>query len=91
MLVYNGKFLDGNMASERIVKNEILSAIRHRGVQNIDEVHAVVLETDATFSVITKKEDNSSFTLSNVEGLPDGLKEELEDRERDSETPVTYN
>ncbi|MGC1471171.1 MAG: YetF domain-containing protein [Psychroserpens sp.] len=89
--MYNGKFLDGNMASERIVKNEILSAIRHRGVQNIDEVHAVVLETDATFSVITKKEDNSSFTLSNVEGLPDGLKEELEDRERDSETPVTYN
>ena len=91
MLVYNGKFLDGNMASERIVKNEILSAIRHRGVQNIDEVHAVVLETDATFSVITKKEDNSSFTLSNVEGLPDGLKEELEDRERDSETHVTNN
>lgn len=79
------------MASERIVKNEILSAIRHRGVQNIDEVHAVVLETDATFSVITKKEDNSSFTLSNVEGLPDGLKEELEDRERDSETHVTNN
>ncbi|MGB3468495.1 MAG: YetF domain-containing protein, partial [Cyclobacteriaceae bacterium] len=42
LLVYNGEFLMDNMASERIVKNEILSAIRHRGIQNIGEVHAVV-------------------------------------------------
>ena len=80
LLVYNGKFLEDNMASERIVKNEILSAIRHRGVQNINEVHAVVLETDATFSVITKKEDNAPYTLADVQGLPEGLKEDLEKR-----------
>ncbi|RKN83501.1 DUF421 domain-containing protein [Ulvibacterium marinum] len=80
LLVYNGEFLEDNMASERIVKNEILSAIRHRGVQNIKEVHAVVLETDATFSVITKEEDNAPYTLADVQGLPEGLKEDLEKR-----------
>lgn len=81
LLVYNGCFLENNMASERIVENEVLSAIRHRGIQNIDEVHAVVLETDATFSVIKKVEDNASYTLADVQGLPEGLKEELEKRE----------
>ena len=81
LLVYNGEFLEDNMASERIVKNEILSAIRDRGVQNIKEVHAVVLETDATFSVIKKSEDNCSYTLADVQGLPEGLKEDLEERD----------
>lgn len=80
LLVYNGEFLKDNMASERIVKNEILSAIRDRGIQNIKEVHAVVLETDATFSVIKKSEDNCSYTLADVHGLPEGLKEDLKDR-----------
>lgn len=83
LLVYNGEFLDENMEAERIVKNEILSAIRHRGVQNIDEVHAVVLETDASFSVIKMSENNKSYTLSNVQGLPKGLKKDLEKRGED--------
>jgi len=80
LLVYNGEFLYDNMSSERIVENEILSAIRHRGVQNIAEIHAVVLETDATFSVIKKSEDNESYTLADVQGLPEGLKQDLEKR-----------
>ena len=80
LLVYNGEFLEKNMAKERIVKTEILSAIRSKGVQNINEIHAIVLETDATFSVIKKTEDNSSYTLANVQGLPKGLKEDLEKR-----------
>ncbi|MHA7059499.1 DUF421 domain-containing protein [Aquimarina sp. M1] len=77
LLVYNGEFVHENMIKERVVENEVLSAIRHRGIQNIDEVHAVVLETDATFSVISRKENTNAYTLSNVQGLPDGLKEDL--------------
>ncbi len=81
LLVYNGEYLKDNMRIERIVKNEILSAIRHKGIQNIKEVHAVVLETDATFSIIKKTEDNAPYTLADVHGLPKGLKEDLEKRE----------
>lgn len=80
LLVYNGEYLYDNMESERVVKNEILSAIRNKGIQNIEQVHAVVLETDATFSIIEKAEDNEPYTLADVHGLPDGLKEDLEKR-----------
>ena len=81
LLVYEGKFLKDNMATERVVESEVLSAIRNRGVQNINEVHAVVLETDSTFSIIKKTEDNASYTLANVQGLPKGLKEDLKKRD----------
>lgn len=81
LLVYNGEYLKDNMRTERIVKNEILSAIRHKGIQNIKEVHAVVLETDATFSIIKKTEDDAPYTLADVHGLPKGLKKDLEERE----------
>jgi len=83
LLVYEGKYLEDNLITERVVKGEILSAIRHRGIQNISDVHAVVLETDSTFSVINNTDNNDCFTLQDVDGLPDGLKEDLEKRKAD--------
>ena len=56
------------------------SAIRHRGIQNISDVHAVVLETDSTFSIIKSTDDNDCFTLQ-VDGPPAGLKEDLVKRD----------
>jgi len=81
LLVFEGKYLEENLSSERVVKGEILSAIRHRGIQNISDVHAVVLETDSTFSVIKSCDDNDCFTLQDVDGLPAGLNEDLEKRD----------
>ena len=41
----------------------------------------MILETDATFSVIPKENDDQvRFSLADVEGLPNGLKEELEEK-----------
>jgi len=81
LLVFEGKYLEENLSRERIVKGEILSAIRHRGIQNIRDVHAVVLETDSTFSVIKSSDDNDCFTLQDVDGLPACFKKDLEKRE----------
>jgi len=78
LLVYNGKYLMDNMSTERVLKSEVLSEIRNNGIQNIEDVHAVVLETDASFSVIPKMDKNDSFTLADVDGLPEGLKNDLE-------------
>jgi|GEM_PF-2589351 len=69
LLVFEGKYLEENLSSEIVVKGEILSAIRHRGIQNISDVHAVVLETDSTFSVIKSSDDNDCYTLQDVDGL----------------------
>lgn len=81
LLVYDGQYLYDNMSAERVVKNEILSAIRNRGIQNIREVHAVVLETDATFSIIERAENNAPSTLADVDGLPEGLRQDLKERD----------
>ena len=80
LLLYDGEFIEHAMKSERIIRAEVYSAIRQNGYQNIDQILAVVLETNATMSVIGHdKSGNHPFSLSNVDGLPDGLKEDLND------------
>ena len=79
LLLFEGEFLMENMREERVVKSEVYAVIRESGLPNINEVYAVVLETDAKFSVIGKSKENTSFSLADVQGLPDGLKEDLEE------------
>ncbi len=52
MLLYRGEFLRGAMRRERVTEEEVLAAVRSRGVAAIGEVEAVVLETDGSFSVV---------------------------------------
>lgn len=72
LLVYQGKFLDSAMRKERVSQHEVLSAIREQGVHNLEDVEAVVLEADAAFSVIQKKDGTLKLpqTLTNVSGFP---------------------
>ena len=78
LLVFEGKFIEENMVKERMVKSEIYAAIRESDINGISEVYAVVLETDATFSVISKNEKNTPLSLIDVNGLPEGLRNNLE-------------
>lgn len=77
LLLFEGDFLDKNLKSERVTRAEIMAAIRESGLPNINEVYAVVLETNANFSVIGMDKRNTSFSLADVGGLPEGLKSEL--------------
>jgi uncharacterized membrane protein YcaP (DUF421 family) len=52
LLLEDGRFLHRGMRDERITEDEILAVIRAAGVGRIEEVAAVVLETDGTLSVI---------------------------------------
>lgn len=52
-LVYRRGYLEGAMRAERLSREEIEQAARSSGIGSIDEVEAVVLETDGTFSVLT--------------------------------------
>ena len=81
LLLYEGEFLPDNMKRERILETEILASIREKGLKNKKQVYAVILETDASFSVIpTENNDEVGFSLADVDGLPQGLKDELESR-----------
>lgn len=66
LLFEKGEFLHSVMRKQRVTEGEIRMAIRSKGLGAIEEVEAVVLETDGTFSVITKSADNSKSALKDV-------------------------
>lgn len=52
LLFFQGQFLDRAMRGQRVVKDEVLTAIRQSGIERLDDVQAVVLETDGSFTVV---------------------------------------
>ncbi len=53
LLFFQGEFLERAMREQRVVKDEVLTAIRQSGTVRLSEVRAVVLETDGSFTVVT--------------------------------------
>lgn len=72
LLVYRGKFLDTALRKERVTKREVMAAVRENGIPNLFMVEAVVLETDASLSVIPKQamETTVPDLLTEVKGFP---------------------
>jgi uncharacterized membrane protein YcaP (DUF421 family) len=52
LLLHKGKFVHDAMRSQRVAEADVRAAIRQHGVDRIEDVGAVVLEADGTFSVI---------------------------------------
>ena len=72
LLFYRGEFNHDAMRHERITKEEILSTVRQQGYLSLDQVHAIVMETNADLSILPtpdSDENNRPSTLQNVEGL----------------------
>jgi uncharacterized membrane protein YcaP (DUF421 family) len=59
-LLRDGVFLDDAMRRERLTKPEVLAAIRQAGQARIEEVGAVVLETDGSISVLPRRQQEST-------------------------------
>ncbi|MCI0385737.1 DUF421 domain-containing protein [Streptomyces sp. CNQ085] len=68
LLLSGGSLLGESMARQRVTESEVLQAIRSQGVGSVEEVAAVVLETDGKFSVITRPPAGSGSSLSEVGG-----------------------
>lgn len=68
MLLYCGEFLPATLRQARVTEDEVRAAIRSSGVDSLDKVHAVVLETDGSFSVVMPGEGGDSSSLVGVDG-----------------------
>ncbi|WP_417683994.1 DUF421 domain-containing protein [Roseibium sp.] len=55
-LARHGRFDDGAMRRERVTSEEIRSALRQQGLDDISMTEEVILETDATVSVIPRRD-----------------------------------
>ncbi len=52
LLLYRGQMLPDVLRRERVAPAEVEQAIRAEGFLSVGDVHAVILETDGTFSVV---------------------------------------
>lgn len=68
LLVLNGAFLDDALLAERVTRNEVLSAIRGQGISHVEEVGAVVMETDGSLHVMKRTGSQPADTLEGVSG-----------------------
>ena len=68
LLVHRGRLLRQALRRERVVEAEVLAAVREQGLATLEEVEAVVLETDGTFSVVKRAEQDRASALATVRG-----------------------
>ena len=67
---HRGQYLHGVMMRERVTRGELLAAVRSKGHAGIEDVIAIVLETDGTISVVSDAATAES-ALRNVQGVRD--------------------
>lgn len=58
LLVRDGRMLHKALRRQRVTDAEVLAAVRKQGIDALEKVGAVVLETDGSFSVIVHVGDN---------------------------------
>ena len=66
LLVRDGKLLRDAMRDQRISETEVRQALRSSGVGSLDDVAAVVLETDGSLSVIQRSSLGDGWALDGV-------------------------
>lgn len=54
------------MTHERIVEDEVFATLRENGYADLQQVDAVVLETDGSLTVIAKVEDMENPVMSKI-------------------------
>ena len=68
LLLRDGRLEDETMRRERVTEDEVLTAARRGGFGDLRQVHAIVLETDGSFSVIGSIADDVAYsTLRGVQ------------------------
>ncbi|MCJ8281435.1 MAG: DUF421 domain-containing protein [Rivularia sp. ALOHA_DT_140] len=70
LLLFQGELQNNALRHQRVTKGEVLAALRAKGIAGIEDVEAVILETDGSFSVIEKIKSSSASALVDVKGYP---------------------
>lgn len=68
LLVFKGRTLEAAMKRERVTRDEVLAALRSSGAPVLEQVHAVVLETDGTLSVVQETPSAPATALTPASG-----------------------
>lgn len=79
LLLRRGEMLHAAMRAQRVTEAEVLSAVRSAGIARLENVEAVVLETDGSLSVLSHPSDGPATSLKDIDAT-------IEESPRRSET-----
>ncbi len=65
-LYRDGQYVEPALRKERIRKEEVLQAVRSQGMAGMEQVQAVILETNGNLSVIRRSGSSDHSALQNV-------------------------
>jgi uncharacterized membrane protein YcaP (DUF421 family) len=91
ILLYRGHMVQEQLRRQRVTEEEVQAAVRAGGEARLEDVDAVVLETDGQFTILREvpRVNRSETTLSDVEGVPGDpesrMPRERRERERRSQ------
>ncbi|PSN19440.1 DUF421 domain-containing protein [filamentous cyanobacterium CCP5] len=68
LLLFRGEFCRNALLQERVTEGEIRAAVRAEGIGSLENVEAVVMETDGSFSVIPNIGSRGDSALADVQG-----------------------
>lgn len=72
LLYYRGEFHERNLKEARLSKDELLGAARKKGYGSLQDVEVIILESDASFSIIAESKDgDGSAYQSLIKETPD--------------------
>jgi len=66
LLSYKGTLLYDALRQERLVESEIFQSLRSSGYSSLNDVEAIVLETNGDISIISKLKDNGKTAMKDV-------------------------
>lgn len=69
LLLFQGQLQREALQQERVTASEIRAAVRAQGISGLEDVEAVVLETDGSFSVLERRGSTTS-AMTDVNGYP---------------------
>ena len=72
LLLYKGELKSEVLERERVAEGEVLAALRAQGMSAIEDIDAVVLETDGSFSVIKSLSNSTASALKDVKEFDRG-------------------
>lgn len=68
LVLFRGSYLSERMRAVRVVDAEVLAAVRSAGISSLDDVEAVVLESDGPFNAI-RRSDVFPTALTDTNGF----------------------
>lgn len=87
LLVFKGEMQKRIMKAKRVAEGEVLAAIRLSGSASVEDIDAVVLETNGSFSVIKKLDTSNASAMQDVRGFRENTVAYANDASRFDRSP----